>query len=356
MSNMRILLSDISNFLQIYSNITESQLSFRKRLIYSAIGRMALCSIWDNVDDNQKENESYNEIKASITYFKRRVENLQKYYQELFPELTNQFLNLNEVFLSMYLDNGWLYHSSNWLYPAIEKTVVFGGIKFIRGNITPTSRVIMSGLGMYEKGNFPNDEFEDFCKTFHFTEDYRKYVNNLLNEVQWNSFNIQENTEYLRLNGNYTRGYWKNLPDSDGKISLLRIGQPGNRLYYFYKYENDSYYVSSIPNWATENREYVRIAIGLMLLNNKWPGYTVKIDGNLAFLRFNYLLPPPELNFFKFYSWPDINYSENNNDLMVRFANLVEWNSDFERIMTIDVFNAFNKILSKIGLKGNYNE
>lgn len=354
--NRITFLTNIANELNIKKGNDESDVSWKCRVIYSAIAKMALASLYDKNED-EKDNS------ISITYFKRRIEELQKSYTELFPETKIFLQSLNDKFYDLYLENGYIYHSPNWIYPAQKKIIVGDTISFIRGDCF-NSNIKMSGMGTYfiNSKQISNNDYPEIFENFLFTKNYNEYVNSLIKSAKWETININKNVQYIRLKPPFYNGYWKNSPDKN-IISILKIFNTSNRwIYYLYKIENEKCFVSEIPNYSFEKGEYRKIVIGLMLKYNLWEKiFNTQEDGEVVHIELNYLLPPSELKFFKLYSWSEINDISNDLDETLSdsfqndykselFSNLIEENSSFKGVMQKDVFSEFCNILKISGL------
>ena len=356
MMNRSSFLTEIANNIHVIRGNSESDISWKYRVIYSAIAKMALASLFDKNED-EKDNS------ISKTYFNRRIEELRKSYVELFPE-TKVFLpSLSKKFCELFLENGYIYHSPNWIYPSKRKIITGDKISFIRGDYF-NSNNRMSGMGTYclNSKPFSNNNYSEIFENFLFTRNYKEYINNLIKSAKWETININKNVQYIRLKPPFYNGYWKNSPDKN-IISILKIFNTSNRwIYYLYKIENEKCFVSEIPNYYFEKGEYRTIAIGLMLKYNLWKRiFNTQEDGEIVHVELNYLLPPPELNFFKLFSWAELNDISNDIDETLNepfqndygselFSNLIEENSSFKGIMQKDVFSEFCNILKISGL------
>ena len=74
--------------------------------------------------------------------------------------------------------------------------------------------------------------------------------------------------------------------------------------------------------------------MGLLQEREQLPSIKYRINHSLVTVRPGYLLPPPELRFFKLYSWP---------------ININEFDDPFNRIMQVDVFLGFKAYLESRG-------
>ena len=98
-------------------------------------------------------------------------------------------------------------------------------------------------------------------------------------------------------------------PDTNGMVSILRTGMKGAQLYYLYRYSGAAMEVSQLPQWQVESYNYRSLACACLSAYGTLPPMEVFEDGALVHVHMNYLLPPPELEFLKLYSWPEISTS-----------------------------------------------
>ena len=343
--NKDAFLANIANELYILKGKRETDISWKCRVIYSAIARMALASLYD-VDEGEKS--------ISITYFKRRVEELQNSYTQLFPEIKGYLPPLSKKFYELFLYNGYFYHSPNRLCPSKRKKIITNNISFIRGYVYE-SNIRMSGMGTYLL-NTKHPKFIDYSEfydSFLFTENYKAFIDNSIKNANWGKIDIDGNIEYLKLKYPFYNGYWKKTPDKN-TISILRVVNKYNKMYFLYKFEDDNCLVSPLESWSVDEGEYRRLACCLMIKYNEWPGFSCDKDGEVVHVKFNYLLPPTEMYFFKLFSWPDMGNPtitlSQKDDLLEDVSNLIETYNDFIGIMQVDVFNEFCNILNQSGL------
>ena len=94
--------------------------------------------------------------------------------------------------------------------------------------------------------------------------------------------------------------------------------------------------VSPLPQWQTVSFNYSSLANACLAAYGKLPPIEYAADGDLIHVRQGYLLPPRELNFLKLYSWPETFISEKR---------------DFNRKLTLEVFDAIKSVLTDEGYK-----
>lgn len=257
--------------------------------------------------------------------------------------------DLLEEMYSIYLRTGFFYHSAYQLSPATYVSAGSGDIIFHRGS-TPDEKLFMSGLGFYscQESTFDGT----IAKMFGLQEQsFESYLEEMLGHSGWETIDWPDNTEFLRLNPPFSRGYWEQTPNKDDRISLARYGEP-NKTFVFYRHQNGIYHQKTIPEWRvldalprdTSNHknpvdygEYRRIAIALLKRYDVLPVIKANINEALVEIKLGYRLPPPEEEFFKLYSWP------------VRYDFSSQSPQVFTRKMARQVYPMFKYNLESIG-------
>ena len=321
------LLSHISNEYSIKQGKTEETLSWKARLIYSLLGRMAIASLSDGLEEGP----------VTIVHLKRRIHNVYAAYYSMYPELKKIFPesseSLEQEIYDIFLKTGIVYHKPDRILMSSKCNSVCKGIKFTRG-YSLDSKQMLSGLGSYLKQN-PDENSLPVSQMFgledsSLTERWKYYTSSR----DWTLYEPDNMTQYLKTEPPFSRGYWVDKPDDNGKISLLRTGFIGGQLYYLYRVENKKLYVSQLPQWQVEDYNYRSIANACLAYNGTLPPVTYRIDGNLTYVSFKYLPPSSDLYLWKLFSWPK-KYSE--------------LPCDFNRILESSVFEALKETLAMQG-------
>lgn len=308
------------------------------QITYSVAGYMALASLWDHNEDRSS---------ISIQHFKSRITHVFDAYESIFPEigfeLPRDKTDLIEDIYSIYLRNGYLYHSAYQISPAIPSVSRYGDLVFPRGS-SPDSKLFMSGLGFYAAQETTTDRAVASMLGLQ-EQTFENYLEELLEHSDWEPIDWPDNTEYLRLDPPFSRGYWQQIPNKDNRISLARYGEP-NKMFVFYRYQDGLYQQKTIPEWRIRNAfpndaggygEYRRIAIALLKRYNTLPVIKANINGTLVEIKLGYRLPPSEEDFFKLYSWP------------VRYDFSSQSPQVFTRKMAKQVYPMFKHNLESIG-------
>lgn len=244
------LLNEIARELNILPGDTELEESYKSRIVYSAIGYMSLASLYD-VDEYEET--------ISVQHFRNRAETLYDSYISMYPELKRVFMteadNFSGTVYDIFLKSGCIYHEPNRITASAFRTARSGQIIFARG--TPLNRKIsLSGLGAYLPENYSGDDVtvpELFClHRLNLSELWQRTSVN----IHWSEMNPPANSEYLRKIPPFSRGYFKDQPDKDRKISIFRTRTNGAYLYYFYTCRDNKFLGMQIPSWQADNGEY----------------------------------------------------------------------------------------------------
>lgn len=309
-----------------------------RQVVYSIAGQMALASLWD-YDENGES--------VSIQHFKNRITQVFDAYEGIYPKiwflLPKDKSNLIDEIYFIYLRNGFFYHSAYQISPAAPAMAVYKDLAFHRGS-SPDEKLFMSGLGFYSAKKTTSDS--TIAQMFRLQEQtFESYLEDLLACGEWETIDWPDNTEFLRLEPPFKRGYWQQVPERDGRVSLAKYGEP-NEIFSFYRWDNGTYQQKQIPEWRIRDYfsnevgtygEYRRIAIALLKQYGTLPEIKAKDSGTLMEIKVGYRLPPSEEEFFKLYSWP-IQYDFTTNPLQV-----------FTRTMAKQVYPMFKHELESIG-------
>ena len=203
----------------------------------------------------------------------------------------------------------------------------------------------MSGLGFYYPCKV-TEEVPSIAEVFGLqTQCFDSYLDELLAHNEWEHIKWSENAEFLRLDPPFSRGYWQQVPDKTGRVSIARYGEP-NKLYVFYRYHEEKYQQKPIPEWRLRDwfsgspgshGEYRRIAIALLKRYGTLPTIKTMTKGNLKEIKVGYRFPPSEEEFFKLYSWP------------IRYDFSSSFPQVFTRKMALQVYPMFKQTMEKIG-------
>lgn len=324
------LLSDAARKYNIYKGERESENDWKARLIYSICGMMAYASLWDNTDDEP----------VSIVHVKSRIRTILASYRTMYPEieasLPSDSEKLEDEITGIFQNAGIVYHCQNRIAPSMKREASAGKVLFQRG-IAVDSISCVSGLGFYSEQGEKTGTDEVKAMFGLQSETLQTIWHNTLSAAAWEKGTAFDgNTEYLRLEPPFYKGYWGNKPDADGRVSILRSGMKGSQLYYLYRSSHSIMEVSPIPKWQTESGNHRTLTCACLAAYGVLPSIEYAEDGDLIHVRLGYLLPPRELSFLKLYSWPE---------------SYISLPSDFKRKIPVEVFEAIKDVLTDEGYK-----
>mgnify|MGYP006959334046 CR=1 FL=1 len=334
------LLNTISKQLSLHKDKNETDEQWQGRLIYSAIGKLALASLWDSPDEWNDE--------LSVQTFKSKIKANTKYYQKIATPNSLYLADeaaLADAIYAFYLRTGIIYHRANWIYPAMHSLYKFGKISIIR-NGNPLKFRAMSGLGEYsQEEETPQREYGTLIEMFslHKTP-FAKFVEDLAGNIGWKDIGeFPDGTEYLE-HRKFKAGYWAKAPSTDAETSLLRVPQAVGYDYYLYRQTVGGWQWAQIPNWMTTltidndaSKEWLAIATGVLMQGKFLPPISVSISDKLVEITLPYLLPPAEEAFFELYSWP------------LKDFYLTDFKLHYIRNMSVDVYPLFKETMEKLG-------
>ena len=328
MTNTEELLLQAANNLGISKSKNESDIEWKLRVVYSAIGRQSYASLW-SIDTPNKN--------VSITHFKRKIKSLLLAWKDILPEIAYEFTVDEEEFADeiyeIFENTGSVLHSPMRVTPSEEKNVQRGKMQLLRSPKL-NRNTVFSGLGAYIIDN-NCDNFDDYSAFGINKRTLDEIYDHEISICEFRKIDNQNDAEYLRLTPPFSKGYWQNYPDKDGDISLMRINtSSNNRIYYFYKNDGNHMNVFQIPKWKTEGHAYRNISVPILHNRGSLQPIEYSESGTIVKVKLNYLIPPAELNFFILYSWPST-YK------ISKFY--------FKRIMIKCVFEEFKSALEKKG-------
>lgn len=310
------------------------------QLAYSAAGKMALSALHDIYDKNN--------LDISIQHFKSRAEEVFN----AFLKKQNHCLDINakdiaEEIYSIYLKTGYIYHKNNKIRQAQLREEQAHGVCFLRG-LNPWEKSKMSGLGMYNEAIIKkNDSIESTAAMFGLQEEpINSLAKRLIKDAIWNECfsNSDDGIEFMSMNS-FEKGYWISHPDKKASVSLMRTSIQPHK-YFMYRYDNGKRYSCELPEWMTDNGEFLLLCNAILEYNSKLPAIKYSYTKNEQFtmcvnINLSYLLPPSEMNFMRLYSWP-ASFIKNK-----EYVN--SGISDFKRIMKAEVFSALKKLIERSG-------
>lgn len=259
----------------------------------------------------------------------------------MYPEMNSLFSieesSLADELYDLFLQTGCIYHEPNRIRPSVKRNAHGLNCTFMRGQaIDETKRI--SGVGCFDiikdtinEPIIPGTVEEMFSLQTH---DLKQQWNWIVSKAHFTDFTSDISLEYLRVVPPFKSGYWGNVVDSSGKISLARTSLAGKRIYYLYRMEGKRMKISQLPEWMTDGHNYRSVSTACLADRESLPATEYYLDGPIVTLRIGYLFPPSEMNFINLYSWPKQYY---------------EFPHNFTRIMNTNVFNDIKVLFERIG-------
>lgn len=335
MTTQSQMLKEILNDLGIIKGATESDESLKCRAVYSAIGRLAYASLWDEIDESDQNASDASNDDSSIIHFKRRIKKSFETFARIFPEIIPYYSydvnNLSDFVFNLFEATGQFYHSPYQVSPPIRTAAYENGISFLRG-FSPFENAWASGLGAFVESE--NAGGLTPCEMFGLPR--KTPVEQWKNAVSVGNFSAVDVNDYFEfLNLNISKGtqYWVNKSNLKNGYSLMRTKDYKIRSYYLYKYENNKFWSSGLPDFMTMNSEYLSLANGCLMSRNSLPKCFYHYNGEIVILELGYLYPPRVQNLVMLYSWP------------ISYSNI---QGRFKRVMTSRVFKAIKEVLENL--------
>lgn len=340
MKKYRGLLNKIAEEFQVCQGDSESDESWKARVLYSYLGRMAYASLSDHLERYGDSQEST--LTISIAHFKRRIGALLGSFLELYPELSASFPQeseeLSRKIYNLYFKTGCIYHTAYNLSPAAPSVATEGELRFERG-MPLGRRQYFSGLGSYLPQGGSTEEtrqYPSLAEMFNLSKDTLSgFWESLCAQADWKPLDAGEGMVYLPHRPPY--GTWRNFPESG--ISIARSGLPGGYLYYLYQIKDGQLLGSQLPHWLVNDpfyggAAYRMVSNACLASHDCLPAIRYQVDGAIASMRLGYLLPPAEQYLMELYSWPRSFFSGS---------------SGFSRVFSLPVFQVLKAALEQKG-------
>lgn len=332
------IIQDVSKNLSISRGIGENSNDWHSRIIYSALGKIALASLWDSdVVDAEA---------VSIQHFKNRIKSILADFVSL-SQASADYLQdeqaLADEIYQIYLSTGFVYHTSFHLSPPVNSSAQGENIILLRGG-SPLQLNAISGLGEYKL--VPEQSQQGYCSIldmFSLHQPFCDLMTQYEKSAIWESADVPEKAEFLELS-DFRHGYWQKIPDKACGFSLARVPLQIGHIYYSYRYHDNSWQWTQLPEWRSriticgiEKSEWLALATGVLMRNHQMPDIHVVSRGDFLTVSCPYLLPPAEESFFKLYSWP------------MPHDGLNSFGSHVNRQMSANVYPMFKATMSSLG-------
>ena len=328
------LLYKISEELGIYRGDNESEKSYKRRLIYSAVCQSAYASLFDEVEDSEC---------ITLTHFNNRIKRTINAYREMYPEVwttldTAESLGAFTASIEkMFKNSGSFYHSPNRVSPPLHTVCTVDDLQLTRG-YSLSDDYCMSGAGAF----YISDHEENTgVSLFEFIGIQNKPLSHIwedaVQNLKWRETELGgDNLEYLNVTDYYI-GYWGKRPITDGTVSLLRASNEFNKIYYYYRYNNGVLEVCQVPEWMIFDEDgygYIILANAFLHYHNSLPEIKHYTDGSITYIKPQYLPPSQIKRFMDLYSWPV------GEDIMSLFS---------ARVFDTRIFRVIKMVLESIG-------
>ena len=301
-----INLDIIAKELNIKKDKSEKDVEWYRRVVYSAVGRMALATLWN---ENDKGEISVRRLK-STTY------ELLKAYESMVPGI-NSTSNYGEhtdrlcdSILSTMENAGFFYHRAEYYRIAKTKHIKMGKVKLCRG-IYATESCYMSGLGAYTKATNADENDESFSNSF---EKPQFVLQKLIESASWRECDFEkEKVEYLKMEEPFEKGYWTGQPNFQFQYSLARTKKCETFLqtYYLVRKTSEGMKVAELPTWVSEDRNYTLLSTALLQYYKQMPHVIIKYGDEISKMEIGYILYPDVEKLILAYSWPQRYDGEN---------------------------------------------
>ena len=320
------MLTLIAEQLNIAKGLKESNESWIFRVVYSAIGHITLTSLFDVREDNEPN---------TVDSFKHRIRDLYESYQTIFPEIKVSCLMEPRLFANTVYEllkaTGHFYHSPHRLSPTPLRSASSYKTTFLRGG-NPAVNCFRSGLGAYSMDEKTGSS-QSLADIFGLpSEPLTESWNKECGMAHWTVPSNFDNAEFLCMKPPI-KSYFSNRQEKNGHVSLARTGEPGQQIYYLYRYKGREIDTMQLPSWKVLSGKYRTLSNMCLRYEDVLPPTEYQIDGEVVYLTVRYLYPPSIQNFLSLYSWPSV---------------LEDSFSSFRFTIATPVFNAIKKELEKI--------
>lgn len=316
--------SEIAADLQMERDSHEKMSDWYGRVAYSALGRIALVSLWDVIDDQADS--------ISIDYFRQNIEKHVGAFNHLF-ELNFYGKKVSGDLLKVYLQGGLIYQKGNRLVPSMEKKVSYQNVELVRTPVL-NKKLKMSGLGLYQNIKVgTSKEIEPVMRFLGITNSSLQEVyQNLVDRADWQLLEQQNIKKFRFLDDNSRQKKWIRIAneqrDGSQEFSILWNHESD---YWLYFIKNEKIYVSHLPLSLYNNSEQ-KFVDSIMQHDGNLPKIKYVINEKFAKVKLLQKLPPREQLFFNMYSWQSTSMLENK-----------------QGTMTLEIFLVFHKMMKHLG-------
>ena len=307
---MHELLTRMADDLKLAQGTHERMEDYERRLLWSALGRMAEAALHDRYD-GMPEGE------ISVTRFRRRIEHLIEAYDALFPAIgfraalagqeDASLAGGADALYRLMLENGMAYHRASYVAPPRAVRQPLGGIVFIRGQMPPAEECA-SGFSAYQlrekwQGQ-PADASQAEAVRAMFQLDApldEGLPDCLAAHAVFSPVPEGARLMYLRTDGEFLKGYWQAHPSSEFTLGREKDAF-GAMCYYLCRMPQHGRAERwKIPEWC----DHGLLAHSFLLQMGTLPSTHFRRDGAIVHLRCGYQYPREEQRFLAYVSWPE---------------------------------------------------
>ncbi|CCV65552.1 hypothetical protein BN85305310 [Paracholeplasma brassicae] len=297
------LYKTISDDLRISKYEKEDDLSYKNRLVYSAIGRWVMSLFSDRdfeEDDTSKVSKSHVTITAMdvLLSYKKVDAGLEQYFTD-----DRALINMiEETYQRVGYVNSGAYSfkkQSKTARVAISNKCLF---------IDIDSNVRIRGLGLWGKCSESDTSLSDYLLV---NEEAHIYTERLITLLQYNAF--EDNVGKIEIY-NTNKNKWEYYSSRIAYKAMYSIVRVDDGLdYKIIKHSNDIIYAASLPTLYTKQsteftfkHEVWRIILGICSINSRKARCNIRIVNNEAvIIKFNgFILPALEESILKCMAWP----------------------------------------------------
>lgn len=318
--------SEIADDLQMERDSHEKMSDWYGRVAYSALGRIALVSLWDVIDDQADS--------IPTDYFRQNIEKHVGAFNHLFG-LNFYGKKVSSDLLKVYLQGGLMYQKGDRLVPSMEKKISYQNVELFRSTAL-NKKVQMSGLGFYRNIKVGTSKEIDLVMKFLgiTSSSLQDVYQDLVDRAEWQLLDQQTIKKYRFLDDNSQQRKWirtaNKQKNSSQNFSILWDSESD---YWLYFIEDEKFYVSHLPLPLYNNSEQ-KIVDSIMQHDDSLTKIKYVINEKFAKVKLMQKLPPREQLFFNMYSWQSTSMLENK-----------------QGTMTLEIFLVFHKMMKHLGYK-----
>lgn len=318
MNNKKHILDEMSSDLDIYKYKDEDSISYKARVIYSALSKWVKISTWDSDILEEEEN-----IGKSRKYLSNKAKDFLQNILDIYPEIRTWFYpkdmkeNPETLIIDRLKNSGEIVKSgfnTKFALPNYEECIISNKAKVTRG-IENNEIQMHTGLVQLKllEDNCNIDKQDVF--EFYGVEDKnaKEIWNIYLKSAEWRKrqdITCQIFNKYSKVN--FYRSWDESYKLREGEISIYKENHSD---YGVIKKVNGEIYTSQFTSILVDNYEIRRFLYGLKseASNNTIAYYKYKGEGRTVELNLKSALPKHENNILLALGWPKNSIQDTNN-------------------------------------------